>query len=255
MSQRPLVFAPLGILDLGRVPAGGSGARFFAINGVQHVCKSRTASNGVWVCYNEFFAARAGEGVGLPIPPFQVVSFRGGSPQPEMWFCSRRIQPGQNPDSLSYTRLSNPEILGILVVFDLWICNTDRSNTNLYVEKRPDGNEKLFLIDHGHSLLTNGDLNALRSDQFRNARRTIGGCPDLAGAITNANELAHGLRALNALPEREIRAWAEESPHEWIPDPGLIAGLIEFLLERREGMQNLLESSLHLFPNMTRGAK
>jgi len=253
MSQQKLVFAPRGIVDLGPVKNAGSGARYLAINGVHHISKCKSHSNGAWVCFNEFFAARVSVKLGLPVPPFRVVPFRGDLASTETWFCSRRIEPGDNPDAVSFGRLRNRDSLGSIAAFDLWLCNTDRKKLNLFVERFPDGTEKLFIIDHGHILLTSGNLAQLRSPEFRDGKRIFSACPELTGAIRNVNELASGLATIHSLTDQEIGEYIEDSPSEWIPDGGVLKDLKEYLLERRDGLQSILEADLGLFPNLTRG--
>lgn len=251
MSQQKLVFAPTGIVDLGPVP--GHSARYLAINGVQHISKCKSRSNGSWVCFNEFFAARAALRMGLPVPSFQLVAFRGDLASHETWFCSRRVEPGGNPDAAGFNRLRNPEAIGGTIVFDLWLCNTDRKNANLYVEWFSDNTERLFLIDHGHTLLTSGTVATLRSAEFSDGRRILPMCPDLAGCIKNINEFAQGLHALQSVTDEEICRWIEDSPAEWIPDDGALSDLRQFILERRDRMRLVLEASLGFFPNLKRG--
>lgn len=253
MQQRKLVFAPIGTVDLGPVPGSGSGARYLSLNGVQHISKCKSHSNGIWVCFNEFFAARAASRLGLPVPPFQLVAFRGDLASTETWFCSKRVEPGSNPDAVSFSQLRNSDVLGGIVVFDLWLCNTDRKNANLCVEKFSDNTEKLFLVDHGHTLLTSGSVVALRSAEFGDGRRVLALCPDLVSSVKNVNEFGRGLQALQSITDQEIGQWIEDSPAEWIPDNAVLGGLKDFLLERRDNMKPILEGSLGLFPNLRRG--
>src|SRR5260370_3268988 len=101
-AQGSLVFAPEGVIDMGPVPQGGSGARFLSIRGVEHVAKCRQHSNGPWVCFNEYFAARAAATLELPVPAFAVIQFQGALAQPALWFCSRRAPPRRQPDAARF---------------------------------------------------------------------------------------------------------------------------------------------------------
>jgi len=114
--------------------------------------------------------------------------------------------------------------------------------------------QKLFIVDHGHTLLMSGDLPTLRSATFADPQRILALCPDLAAAIKNVNELAGGLERLASLPEQQIGEWIDSSPLEWVPEPSLLQPLKDFLLERREKLKGILESHLDRFPNLQRGA-
>src|SRR5260370_30253730 len=107
-AQGSLVFAPEGVIDMGPVPQGGSGARFLSIRGVEHVAKCRQHSNGPWVCFNEYFAARAAATLELPVPAFAVIQFQGALAQPALWFCSRRGPPPPHPAAAALGRPGHP---------------------------------------------------------------------------------------------------------------------------------------------------
>src|SRR5260370_16441756 len=117
-AQGSLVFAPEGVIDMGPVPQGGSGARFLSIRGVEHVAKCRQHSNGPWVCFNEYFAARAAATLELPVPAFAVIQFQGALAQPALWFCSRRGPPRRNPRPPGFGRPPHPRTLGATPVPD-----------------------------------------------------------------------------------------------------------------------------------------
>jgi hypothetical protein len=247
--QGRLVFAPPGIIDLGPVGAGGSGAHFLSINGQQHVGKCPSKSNGRWVCFNEFLAARLATQLGLPVPLFQVVQFQGSLSTSEQWFCSRRM-PGANPVPATYGRLVNGPELGAIAVFDIWLCNTDRSAANLWAQPIATGRDKLLIIDHGHTLLTSGDLPSLESFDIG---RFLGSS-ELVGSITNINDVANGLKALTDLPEGVIVEAIEEAPTGWVPDEAMRNPLRDFLLMRRGKLGGMIERNLMRFPNIQRGS-
>jgi hypothetical protein len=230
---------------------GGSGSHFLSINGRQHIGKCPTKSNGPWVCFNEFLAARLATKLELPIPPFQLVQFQGPLGAPEQWFCSERLLPGANPVPASWGRLVNGEALGAIAIFDIWLCNCDRSPTNLWAQRVATDREKLFIIDHGHTLLTTGELDSL-------AGRDLGGflgCANLVNAITNVNDLARAMEALTALPESVIVETVTECPSGWVPDAGVLDRLTTFLLKRREAMGGMIEANLTRFPGIGRGSR
>lgn len=252
-SQGSLIFAPDGVIDLGRVPQGGSGARFLSVKGTQYVAKCRQHSNGAWACFNEYLAARAAAALALPVPEFITISFRGALPQPAVWFCSRRVQPGRNPDGASFGRLVNADTLGGIAVLDFWLCNNDRSHGNLYVEELPGNQERLYIIDHGHTLLTSINRAGMASGDGGIDVQILAGCPTLAQAITNPNEIGSAIGRLQSVPDGVIMGWVDSTPAEWIPEPAIIPQLKDFLLERRRRMQQIIAANIGRFPNLVGG--
>jgi hypothetical protein len=140
--QDQLVFAPVGIVDLGAVGRGGSGSHYLGIDGQEHIGKCPAKQNGPWVGFNEFLAGRLAKRLELPVPDFRVVHFQGPLVAPAQWFCSRRVKPGCNPTAESFAKLVNAHQLGGIAVFDVWLCNTDRSALNTWAETLVDGGEQ-----------------------------------------------------------------------------------------------------------------
>lgn len=198
--QSKLTYAPIGVIDMGRASGGGSGARRLVIDGVRHICKCPQYSNGLWVCFNEFLAARIATRLELPVPSFKVIQFQGSLPARQSWFCSEEIQPAGTLDGSNCTSLVNKEAACGILLLDLWLCNVDRKNEHLVT--RSSGTEsKLFMIDHGHILLTSGELPVLASAEFQKPARFLSGSADLCKCVSNVNELGVALEAIRKLDE------------------------------------------------------
>jgi hypothetical protein len=214
---------------------------------VEYIGKCLSRQNGGWVCFNEFLAARLAASLGLPVPEFQVIQFQGPLAAPEQWFCSRR-KPGGNPTPETFQRLVNGEQLPGIVAFDVWLCNTDRSRSNMWAENLVSGDERVWMIDHGHTLLTSGSLEALpRLDAQRIMRYG-----DLLEAVVNVNALGIALGTLAALPDEAVEESVHAAPAAWVPDPTLLSPIADFLLRRRIAVRRIIEANLHRFPGMQR---
>lgn len=183
-----------------------------------------------------------------------TISFQGALPQPALWFCSKRVQPGRNPDGASFGRLVNVDALGGIAVLDFWLCNNDRSHGNLFVEELPGYQERLYMIDHGHTLLTSINRAGMASGDGGIDPQILAGCPTLAQAITNPNVLGMAIERLQSLPEEVIMGWIDSTSEEWIPEATVIPQLKDFLLERRRRMQHIIAASIGRFPNLVGGA-
>lgn len=251
--QTRLVFAPIGIVDLGPAGDGGSQARRFAVNGIRHVAKCLAHQNGPWVCFNEFFAARVATLLELPIPDFHLAEFQGNLPKKDTWFCSKEIHPGGIILRESHQSLANREQAAGILTFDVWLGNTDRKAAHLRTHQCLDG-ERMLMIDHGHILLTNGDLTALRSTDFDNPTRFLNACPELCSCVSDVNEIGSAIERIRNMKEHDIESMLFDSPGHWIPDSSKLGELLDFLLTRRTKLGQIMGKSMDKYPNL-RGSK
>jgi hypothetical protein len=56
--QDRMIFAPMGVIDLGQVGCGGSGSHYIAVDGQEYVGKCSAKQNGGWVCFKRRAARR-----------------------------------------------------------------------------------------------------------------------------------------------------------------------------------------------------
>lgn len=106
------------------------------------------------IAANEFIAAKLAEKLDLPVNRTFFKEFEGkkgfltyGTPgQPNMW--------RQFPYKEDLERTINDfESLGKVIIFDIWILNTDRNPDNiLYTKLGRNRKFDYYLIDHAHSL-------------------------------------------------------------------------------------------------------
>src|SRR5713226_7424324 len=153
--------------DLGPVGKGASGARYVsAENGTEYLIKGpslKLKSTGhpehPHVAANELIAAGLARLLGLPTLDSRIVEMRG-----QLFFASVWMPAGTFYDPITaelFNGCANRDRTYGLVVFDAWLCNTDRHGGNLLVRRAgiPDnGGERLSLLlnDHSHCLVLPG---------------------------------------------------------------------------------------------------
>src|SRR5216684_1697475 len=128
------------------VGMGATGAIFAQVSAI---CKKNGAQNPYYVA-NELVAAELGRILRLPVPPgFIVLDANQVAHYASLDFNLTGVSlPPIIPGNFTTTFLSE---LGAIIVFDIFIANTDRHPGNLSAEYGQS--PKFTLFDHSHSLL------------------------------------------------------------------------------------------------------
>ena|ERR1017187_1171006 len=96
--------------------------------------KAKSGGWQAWFPANEYICGTLGTFIGLPIPPFAMLEKRSGSVMESLWFASLdyRLAGEDMPEIHPPTVFSQLDdiCLGV-ILFDLWIANTDRHTDNL----------------------------------------------------------------------------------------------------------------------------
>jgi hypothetical protein len=242
--------------DYGEIGAGVSAARsVLAENGSEYLIKGPSLTPQYpYVAANEYIAAELARVIGLPILDHGVVDF-GGQP----CFAASLMPSGTFYPQITaeiFARCANLDQVYALVVFDTWICNSDRHAGNLLVRRvRPRGQaeERHFLLvnDHSHCLMIDrgpADLGALLDTT---PERYVW-LPFLADAITDPDSLGAAISTVEGVSEAHIRAIVEGLPESWLA-PGDRADVERFLLERQTRLRTIFNQNRACFPNLRGG--
>ena len=103
---------------------------------------------------NEFICAQLAAEVGLSVPECRVEQI-----DERTWFISHYI----SNELFTYSKLQRCRNIGhipLLLLFDLWVCNPDRSPSNLLLSPTsdPPGTYEFIVIDHSHALFGETDV-------------------------------------------------------------------------------------------------
>lgn len=232
--------------------SGASGARAFY---VLTVGKSNSPEYPYCVA-NEKIASELGRAIGLRIPEVLLYPVAGD------WFAFshfiRQTESGETvpewtaADIAAFFR-ENPVELHGMICFDLFVCNNDRKTDNLISGE----DKKVWLIDHANALFY---------------RPTVGVEPGIPRLLSVESDLTRMLdkphRFVEALNSWEhIGTWCNrisqipshfaQSVIENLPR-GILTKeereyLFEFLEHRKNGMRDIIERNLTLFPELKHG--
>jgi len=165
----------------------------------------------------------------------------------QTWFLSSYIPH----ESFTYGKFKQCRNIGdvpLLLLFDLWVCNEDRWDSNLLIcrpEDDPDTYE-FVVIDHSHALL--GDANLPYSALDINPKDCFT-FNELTEQITSHADWDPALSALRGLHDEVIMDVVNALPD--VARGGLdTEWLIKRLIQRREQVASLLEHAraLGCFP-------
>lgn len=107
-----------------------------------------------YIIVNEYVCASLASALGLKVPDCKVASIAD-----KAWFVSCYL------DSYSFTptrfaQSTNLNEVPLILLFDMWVCNLDRSSTNLLLVRIEDTSRKfeIIVIDHSHALLNRSTI-------------------------------------------------------------------------------------------------
>lgn len=204
---------------------------------------------------NEFVASRIGTQLGLPLPPGAPLNppERGQSPA----WVTLSFTPGVGqqlpPVDPAAVVAADPVVAAGVVVFDIFIGNTDRHAWNLaYMPSQ----RRLEVFDHGHALLGTG--NPVPETRFRTIRDTLA----IEGTLGNRHCLLDYLESA-----KHVSHWCETIHHRF-DNSGIerlcreavdlrLGGSAEqldrlavFLIQRRTRLNELVRNHAHEFTSI-----
>ncbi|MBL8796363.1 MAG: hypothetical protein JNM56_20865 [Planctomycetia bacterium] len=248
-----------------RLDSGESRAMYVkAENGNEYVAKGPSLTP-TWrhVGANELIAFRLAERMGLPVLDCRVLQFEG-----ELYVGHTRMQENQFHPYLTselLARCSNLDRVYGLVVFDSWVCNTDRHEGNLLVRcsnsaglanGRCAADEHTVLVnDHNRCLLPDNretsHFSSL-SGEYLAEFIQIGFIRD---RIYSLGGLKDAIEQAERVSDIEISSIVNGVPPELLPDEDK-AHWTEFLINRRGSLRRLFaaEHNRRLFRYLPGGS-
>lgn len=196
-----------------------------------------------YIIANEFICAQLATELGLSVPECRV-QWIGREP----WFLSYYIRS----ELFTYKKLLRCRNIGdipLLLLFDLWVCNSDRWTGNLLLSRPSDAPDtyEFVVIDHSYALLSDADAPQVFLDI--NSKLCFS-FTMLTEQITSNHDWDRALSKLRALNEIAIAEVVQA-----LPNAGREAldtnSLVEQLTRRKEQLPELLQyaRTLGCFPN------
>ena len=206
--------------------------------GVAGIAKPNSAGLPLVVA-SEFVCYMLAQAILLPIPPGFIVDL---NLEPHYVSLNFNLAGMTLPPADAVLIATNhPELAAGIVLFDVWVANSDRHSQNIHFDQTSD---RIEIFDHSHASLLNdaADL-AIRTTQL-----AIGGhC--LASELRSVAGITSWSERISEVPEFYIRAAVEEAAEIGLP-ADRIAPCLDFLLERRTRLVTLMKDNRGAFPRI-----
>jgi len=204
---------------------------------------------------NEFICGRLGSFLGLPIPPFALLQQRGRS---DVWFGSidysltGQSLPAIDPDECVK---EFPELSTGIIMFDVWIANTDRHAGNLNMDKSPGKPTRLNVFDHSHALFRfDGEVRTAKLiNEFAITEKTETGANRqcLLDALKTTDYFDYWHEKFDKIPDFLIEETCATTIEAGILSSAESITAIEFLLQRKSKLRDLIKNNQKEFNSIT----
>ncbi|WP_274366048.1 HipA family kinase [Paenibacillus thermotolerans] len=236
-------------------------------DGLTYVVKFKNNPTGTRVLVNEYVAGKLARLLALPVPPFRIVpisnDFIEQNPElaafrfaPGMQFASLFIEGAANlrdayacPGGL---RIVNRGELAGVVLFDLWLSNTDRKENNVLLAQAGDSNVsgqalgcggqrgcRLFMIDHGRCFASHDwtvdSLSQAKPVLYLKVHRWC------LAQLRDREELDAAMACIRSLPEKRMRDIVSSIPRDWEVTKREREALLAYLVEAQDRLPAVLE--------------
>lgn len=221
-------------------------------DGQTYVVKFKNNPSGTRIMVNEYIAGKLGQLLSLPIVPFEVVQIEEEFIKKHSILSNYKFAPGSQFASLylenciqlernsrnEHVTITNREHLARMIVFDLWIGNTDRKENNVLLEPVVPKGYYLHMIDHGRCF-SNADWTVKALKQMPKMSVKLNVHKWCASLIQNQNEVQVAIEEIMALSEEKINEVIDSIPNDWEVSDVERKELIMHLLKARELLKDI----------------
>lgn len=199
---------------------------------------------------NEYVCGELAKLIRLPVPP-SFIGRRDNDRQ--LYFCSPSFNlSGENPVPVdcAYVAAQEPHIVSGILMFDIWVANTDRHDENLSFRRQGTG-VRLDILDHTHALFRENDsldfhigklgITKLRPHYNRHC---------LLDHITTDIHFGKWLKRIQAVSDDALQEILAEARELDLPSSLADRGL-EFLRVRRDTLRDLVMAYQHEFRSIS----
>lgn len=236
-------------------PALGVGVTDARYVRLQAVAKTN-GPNAPYCLPNEIICAELGRFLRLPIPPFVVVQ---GAGQPAPWFASMDFNMQMNtlpPVIPAHCFVALPRESVGLLLFDVWVANSDRHAANLTVDSAATP-PLMTVFDHSHALFGPHPGNAQARLAALRGRLGVTGGPHTGGnrhclldAIRDDVWFGEWVARIGAVPDFLLDDLCREVLPCGITSAEAVAAA-DFLKHRRDNLAALVAANRPEFSSIT----
>ncbi|ARK28850.1 HipA family kinase [Halalkalibacter krulwichiae] len=173
---------------------------------------------------NEWLAYCIARFMGLPIPysyliempkSFVEVFPKGhGTVYTSKQFASKYIANSVNAHETKVENILNYNDMAKIIVFDYWLCNTDRTRKNILLQEQTAGNHFLWIIDNAEIFdsysWTMNDLENLPQNLIRSATHEL-----MVRFIKEEKDFKIALTHIQSIPTQLLEEILSFVPNDW----------------------------------------
>lgn len=193
-----------------------------------------------YIVANELICNLLARAILLPTPPGFIVDNEG---VPYFTSLDFNLSGDALPPIVpSQVVAAKPNLAAAVVLFDVWIYNTDRHPNNLHFDTKT---KDLEVFDHSHALLSDGEI-----DFLRDRKDTLGfdyHC--LSEDILDINPMKEWANRIREIPEFYIREVINSAVRVGFPEE-FTEECAEMLIARRENLLQLIVDNQAFFPKV-----
>lgn len=237
---------------LGSVGIGATSPQLFrADDGNMYVVKLQNNRLGAKVLVNEYVACWFGRHMGLCFPPGDLIEIDG-----KMHFASQYLHKNRYVSKYDLQKAVNKSAMAGVILFDHLFHNIDRAKNrrNLLVCQE-GGKDIIYAIDNSH-LFVRGrwSIQSLEklSPQIRvNRRRAYGW---LLTHFLIREDFIPYVTKIKSLTDKELALLAASIPKEWLPLPKEREALFQYMVTRRNMVDDIMTALYQSIPNIDGGS-
>jgi hypothetical protein len=201
--------------------------RILFSDGHTYAVKFKNNPSGTRILVNEYIAGKLAQLLSLPVVPFEVVAISSDFIKANAIFSKYKFQSGNQFASLfidncnhlskdlsNKVNLKNHDHLAGIIVFDIWIDNTDRKEGNVLLEPQQQGKYYLHMIDHGR-IFANAKWTVETLKKMPKMVLTQRVHKWFAALLQSPNEIHATIEKIIALPNEEISHVIYSIPDDW----------------------------------------
>ncbi|CAN7419870.1 HipA family kinase [Paenibacillus sp. LjRoot56] len=209
----------------------GKAAHLLSFNdGNRYAVKCKNNFHGTRELVNEFVIARLGQHLSLPVVPFKIVNMTEQQIQYIPKKFSSKYNPGtqfaslfidncrglsKEPPHPTKMDIKNNQVLAGIFVFDHWVHNSDRTKSNILLERLPEGKYDIHMIDHGKCFPGGYKWNKVTLQKHDKFKKDSIVHIWTVGMLEDPSILSSYIEQILALPENLIEEVIWEIPEDW----------------------------------------
>lgn len=253
---------------------GGTAHLILFSNGKKYVVKwNGTEMKRAKEAVNEYVVGQLATLLSLPVVPFDLVYIPDEfiKKNPELHSKKYKFSSGCQYGCLfiensivlakarkalpSKTEVKNHDMLAAMAVFDQWVNNSDRTMSNLLLERLSEGNYYFHMIDHGKCFPGGYKWSAKTLSQKLKYDMKYRETYQWIFSILNKEDFTTYVEKIVSVPNKLIYEVIQSIPEEWEVSKEESEALYHFLVEHKKRLPTVIDNFIDKYSNNTSNKK